>query len=90
MLNYNKFEFQNPYLERLEELKDVTAMSAVLESIGATCALCRDQFAAVQDDIPEGWNLGGALSWFGLGGLTRTTPSAAITDEAANIVFSAL
>ena len=74
----------------MEELKDVPTITTVLETVSATCALCRDQYAAVQDDIPEGFNLGGALSWIGLGGLARGPQSGAVTEEAANIVFSAL
>lgn len=90
LLNYNRFEFQNPYRQRLEELGNRTAINAVLENITVTCALCRDQYAAAQEDIAEGWNLSGALSWFGLGVLTGTPQTTAVTDEAANVIFSAL
>ena len=90
LVNYNKFEFHNPYLSRVEGLKDQAGINSILGSISATCILCRDQYAVVLEDIPEGYTLGGALSWIGLGGLVRAPQTNAVSDEAANIVFASL
>ena len=51
---------------------------------GATCSLSRDRYAAIQDDVPEGWTVGNTLSYVGLGLLAprKTTAPALSADEA--------
>lgn len=51
----------------------------------------RDKYVAVQDDIPEAWNIGSTLSYVGLGALVGSRPTTPVpgAEEAKNL-FSAL
>lgn len=92
LVNYNRFEFQNPYQLRLENLASTPTINTIITSIGSSITSCVDQYSAVQEDQPEGWNLSGALSWLGLGGLARRPQAtqSALTDEDADKVFAIL
>ena len=67
LVNYNKFEFQNPYRLRLDDFVNDGIIQKMIGSFGVTCSTLRDAYVAVQDDMPEGWTLGSTLNYIGLG-----------------------
>src|SRR6266567_2940420 len=90
LANYNKFEFQNPYRLRLDDFVNDATICKIVTCFGSTCSSARDRYVAVQDDLPEGWNLGATLSYIGLGVLaTGSRPSTPTAEEAVPL-FSAL
>ena len=60
------------------------AIQKIVYGFGATCSLSRDRYAAIQDDVPEGWTVGSTLSYVGLGLLAprKTTAPVLSADEA--------
>ncbi|KAF2405010.1 DUF1741-domain-containing protein [Trichodelitschia bisporula] len=92
LVNYNKFEFQNPYRLRLDDFVNDATIKKVVTSIGATCILARDKYITVQEDLPEAWSLGSTLAYIGLGVLAPssrpTTP--VLTVEEMKSRFTAL
>lgn len=91
LVNYNKFEFQNPYQLRLEDFVNDATMKKVVNGIGPVFTLCRDSYVAIQDDQPEGWGLGSTLSYLGLGSLTGAKPTpVTLNEEEAKSAFSTL
>ncbi|KAJ6113944.1 hypothetical protein N7523_007261 [Penicillium sp. IBT 18751x] len=92
LANYNKFEFQNPYQLRLDDFVNESSIQKVVHGVGLTCGGLRNGYIAVQDDVPEGWNLTSTLVFFGLRALTpgardKATPP---TVEEAKAMFAAL
>ena len=69
LVNYNKFEFQNPYRLRLDDFVNDAIIQKIITSFGDTCTSLRDAYVALQDDLPEGWTLGSTLNYIGLGAL---------------------
>ena len=67
LANYNKFEFRNPYQVRLEDFVNEPTINIIAHCLGSACLSVRDQYLALQDDSPEGWSIGGTMSYFGLG-----------------------
>ncbi|KAF2433094.1 DUF1741-domain-containing protein [Tothia fuscella] len=94
LANYNKFEFQNPYRLRLDDFVNDGIIRKVVYCVGATCALARDKYVAVQEDLPEGWNFSSTLAYIGLGSLTSASsakPAApTLTVEEAKSRFAVL
>jgi hypothetical protein len=92
LVNYNKFEFANPYRLRLDDFVNDAAIRKVAQGIGAACRIAREKYIAIQDDQPEGWSFGSTLAYVGLGALAPgsrpTTPT--LTAEDAKTRFSAL
>ncbi|KAL1995794.1 hypothetical protein VTN49DRAFT_660 [Thermomyces lanuginosus] len=91
LANYNKFEFQNPYQQRLNDFVNEGTIQKIVQGVGQACAGLRNGYVAVQDDLPEGWTLSNTLIFFGLRALAPrkdrpTTPSA----EEAREAFAAL
>jgi hypothetical protein len=66
LANYNKFEFQNPYQLRLDDFVNEATIQKIVKGVGSTCTSLRNGYIAVQDDLPEGWNLNSTLVYFGL------------------------
>ena len=91
LANYNKFEFRNPYRFRLEDFVNEVTIQKILKGLAYTCSQARDKYLAVQDDVPEGWNLTSTLTYIGLGALvpSKTAAPVANTDDAKE-VFAAL
>ncbi|KAF2017021.1 DUF1741-domain-containing protein [Aaosphaeria arxii CBS 175.79] len=92
LVNYNKFEFQNPYRLRLDDFVNDNIIRKIITSFGASCASLRDAYVAVQDDMPEGWTLGSTLNYIGLGVLapaSRPTTPVPAPDETKSL-FTAL
>lgn len=91
LVNYNKFEFQNPYQHRLADFINETAIKKAVAGMGAAFATSRDVYIAVHDDQPESWSLGGTLSSIGLRGLVTTKPKPVVlTAEEQRAAFSFL
>jgi hypothetical protein len=92
LVNYNKFEFQNPYRLRLDDFVNEAIIRKIIKSIGQTSSSSRDRYVAIQDDLPEGWNLNSALTFFGLGGLApgAKAPAQVPNPDAAKALFAAL
>ena len=92
LANYNKFEFQNPYQLRLDDFVNELAIQKIVQGIGQSCVALRNGYAAVQDDVPEGWSLTSTLTFFGLRALApgARSKSAAPSAEDAKEMFSAL
>jgi hypothetical protein len=92
LANYNRFEFQNPYRMRLDDFVNDAIMKKIVRSVGDTCKMARDRYTAIQNDLPEGWSLGGTLSYIGLGALTPgSRPSTPVlSDETAKLRFADL
>ena len=92
LANYNKFEFQNPYKVRLDDFVNESVIKKIVLCIGATCALARDKYVAIQDDLPDEWSLGSTLAIVGLGSLVpgRKPTAPVLTSEEAKVKFTAL
>ncbi|KAI9812386.1 MAG: hypothetical protein M1832_000421 [Thelocarpon impressellum] len=92
LVNYNKFEFQNPYRLRLDDFVNEGAIQKIVHAIGMTCAAARNDYTAVQDDLPEGWTFTSTMNYLGLGALTSGAKAAAPapSPEAAKALFAAL
>lgn len=92
LVNYNKFEFANPYRMRLDDFVNDAAIRKVAQSVGTACRVARDKYIAIQDDLPEGWNLGSTLAYVGLGALAPgSRPSTPVlTADEAKARFNAL
>ena len=92
LANYNKFEFQNPYQNRLEDFVNESAMNHMVYGIGKIFSHIRDSYVAVQDDMPEGWNLSSTLTFIGLRSLSPDPKSKRVppTEEEARDLFNAL
>lgn len=91
LANYNKFEAQNMYQSRMEDLINEDAMKTLVEGFANTCGDIRDAYVQVQDDVPAQWSLGATLSYVGLRALTpeakKPTPP---TEEEAKVMFNKL
>ncbi|KAI9681358.1 MAG: hypothetical protein M1817_002641 [Caeruleum heppii] len=92
LANYNKFEFQNPYRLRLEDFVNESTIQKVIRAVGGTCSSLRNDFVAVQDDLPEGWSLTSTLAYIGLGAISpkANAKPQAPSPEAAKALFAAL
>ena len=69
LANYNKFEFQNPYQQRLNDFVNEATIRKIITCAGYTCQKLRGQFVDVQEDMPEGWTLSSTLHMVGLGAI---------------------
>jgi hypothetical protein len=88
LVNYNKFEFQNPYRLRLDDFVNDSIIQKIVASFGDACSGLRDAYVAVQDDMPEGWTIGSTLNYIGLGVLAPASrPVTPVTgpDEAKSL-----
>jgi hypothetical protein len=92
----NKFEFQNPYQLRLDDFVNEATIKQIIHEIGMTCILCRSDYVAIHDDLPEGWSLNSMLSYVGLtilsgaGGKSKILPPSAVDGDTSKLNFSAL
>ncbi|KAL1969523.1 hypothetical protein VTN77DRAFT_8961 [Rasamsonia byssochlamydoides] len=92
LANYNKFEFQNPYQQRLDDFVNEATIQKIVKGTGQSCAALRNGYVAVQDDLPEGWTLTSTLIFFGLRALAPGAKEkpAPPTAEEAKEMFTAL
>ena len=92
LANYNKFEVQNPYETRLQDFIREDAIKTTAITLGCACSKIRDEYVAVQDDRPEGWNLSTTLTFIGLRNFApdaKTNPLP-LTEGEAKLRFDAL
>jgi hypothetical protein len=88
LADYNKFEFQNPYQLRLDDFVNESTIQKVVRGIGVTCTSARNGYVAVQEDLPEGWNLNSTLVFIGLRVLApgaKNTPAPPSEAEAKEL-----
>lgn len=89
MANYNKFETHNPYSTRFAELDSQNTIRKLVICMNGTFETLRDGYAAIQNDLPEGWSIGGTLSYVGLGSLAGAkSASTAPTEDEAKALFT--
>ena len=92
LVNYNKFEYSNPYRLRFEDFVNEMTIQKIVTGLGNVLSESRSKYNAVLDDIPaEGWSLSSALTYIGLGVLApikAITPTMAADDS--NERFAAL
>ncbi|KAI0025897.1 DUF1741-domain-containing protein [Xylariomycetidae sp. FL0641] len=69
LANYNKFEFQNPYQQRLNDFVNEAAIQKIIKCVGQTCRGLRDQYVEIVQDLPEAWSITSTLSMIGLGAI---------------------
>jgi hypothetical protein len=81
LANYNKFETYNPYHARFADFVNHDTIVQICKSIESTCVFLRDQYVAIQDDVPEAWSIGGTLSYIGLGALAGAKPAVPVPTE---------
>lgn len=92
LANYNKFEFQNPYQLRLDDFVNEPTIQKIVRGLGLSCAVGRNAYIVVQDDLPEGWSFNSALVFLGLRALTsesRNKPPPP-SEEQAKQLFATL
>ncbi|KAI9733576.1 MAG: hypothetical protein M1834_003178 [Cirrosporium novae-zelandiae] len=92
LANYNKFEFQNPYRLRLDDFVNEATIQKIIRTVGVLCSRLRNQYVAIQEDLPEGWTLSSTISFLSLGYIS---PGAASkpqppSPEDAKALFAAL
>lgn len=93
LANYNKFEFQNPYQLRLNDFVNEPTIRTVIRSIGLICQQARNEYIAVQDDLPESWTVSSTLNMIGLGAIApggRVDKKAVYDAETAKQLFTKL
>ncbi|MCJ1476499.1 hypothetical protein MMC13_005165 [Lambiella insularis] len=91
LVNYNKFEYRNPYRLRLEDFVNEAAIQKIVNGLGTALSQSRDKYATIFEDVPEGWTLSSTLTYIGLGVLApikAITP--ATTSDGNNERFAAL
>lgn len=81
LANYNKFETYNPYHARFADFVNHETIVQICKSIESTCVFLRDEYVAIQDDVPEAWSIGGTLSYIGLGALAGAKPAVPAPTE---------
>jgi len=91
LANYNKFEAQNIYQNRMADLVNEEIMAKLVDGFANVCGDIRDAYIAIQDDIPAQWTLGSTLSYVGLRSLTpEAKKPPPPTEEEAKVLFSGL
>lgn len=91
LANYNKFEAQNIYQNRMEDLVNQDIMEKLVDGFANTCGDIRDAYVAAQDDTPAQWTLGSTLSYVGLRALTpEAKKPPPPTEEEAKALFNKL
>jgi len=85
LVNYNKFEYRNPYRLRFEDFVNETTIQKIVTGLGNVLGQSRSKYSAVLDDVPkEGWTLSSTLTYIGLGVLApikAITPTVTADDS---------
>jgi hypothetical protein len=93
LANYNRFEFQNPYRLRLGDFVNASVIEKIINAIGKTCSAARNEYVAVQDDLPEEWSVGSALAYLGLAKIGlggKRVVARTVDDDTARALFGVL
>jgi len=66
----------------------------IVREIGIASSQARADYITIQDDLPDGWSLGGVLSYVGLGTISGIqkpkTPPPPTNPEAIKLAFDTL
>ncbi|MCJ1315581.1 hypothetical protein MMC15_000901 [Xylographa vitiligo] len=84
LVNYNKFEYRNPYRLRLEDFVNEATIQTIVSGLGVILSQSRNRYVSVIEDVPEGWNLSSTLTYIGLGVLApikAITPAPSADDD---------
>ena len=77
---------------RLDDFVNDAIIKKIVLAVGDTCKLIRDKYVAIQNDMPEGWNISSTLSYLGLGvlapGSRPTTPT--VSEDPGKLSFADL
>lgn len=87
LVNYNKFEFQNPYQLRLEDFVNDAAIKTVIEGLRPVFEDLRKAFIDIQDDQPEVWARANPLAYIGL---TSRPSTPTLTEDEIKKAFNAM
>jgi len=87
LVNYNKFEFRNPYKLRLEDFVNEGAIRTLVANLGAAFELTTISYVSVQNDEAVEWSFGGTLSYIGFG---SKNPTAVMSPEDVKAAFAML
>ncbi|KAF5646632.1 UPF0588 membrane protein [Fusarium tjaetaba] len=93
LANYNKFEFQNPYQQRLNDFVNEAVIQKILGAVGQACQIVRSRYITIQDDLPEGWTFSATLNMIGLGAIApgpRPVKKPVYDVETAKALFTKL
>lgn len=91
LANYNKFESQNVYQNRLEDFVNEETIHGLVGDLAKESKTLRDQYLAIQDDTPAGWSISSTLQMVGLRSLTpEAKKPIPTTEEEAKLLFDNL
>jgi Domain of unknown function (DUF1741) len=92
LANYNKFETQNLYQNRLDDFVNEDIIHRLARNVGAVSRRIRDSYIQVQDDVSEGWTLDSTLAYVGLRALSPKPKvrQAPLTEDEMKARFNAL
>ncbi|CAJ2510938.1 Uu.00g065630.m01.CDS01 [Anthostomella pinea] len=93
LANYNKFEFQNPYQQRLNDFVNEAAIQKIIKCVGQTSRGLRGQYIEILQDLPEGWSISNTLSMIGLGAIapgSKANQKPTYDPEVAKQMFAKL
>lgn len=90
LANYNKFESQNLYQNRLEDFVNEDTIRGLVYSSAHTCSSIRDQYVSVQNDVPAAWTVNSTLAYVGLRALSSEAKKPEPTEDEAKGLFNAL
>lgn len=90
LANYNKFEAQNVYQNRLEDFVNEETIRLLVSSFADCCRSIRDEYVSVQDDSATTWTLSSTLNYVGLRSLSPEPRNLPPSEEEAKNLFYAL
>jgi Domain of unknown function (DUF1741) len=90
LANYNKFEAQNVYQNRLEDFVNEETIRLLVISFADCCRKIRDDYIAVQDDAATAWTLSSTLNYVGLRAISPEPKHLPPSEEEAKMLFNAL
>ena len=90
LANYNKFEAQNVYQNRLEDFVNEETIRLLVISFADCCRKIRDDYVDVQDDSATSWTLSSTLNYVGLRSISPEPRNLPPSEEEAKARFNAL
>ena len=90
LTNYNKFEAQNVYQNRLEDFLNEETIRLLVISFAECCRQIRDEYIAIQDDAVSTWTLSSTLNYVGLRAISPEPKNLPPSEEEARNMFNAL